>query len=228
MNCVLFDLGYTLIYNIKHELYQVVLQNAGRTFPLHEVDAALQKTDAYFMHYFPGLLLKPPDSYQDAYLTAVNYYLGFYTPVRPLADAYIRALKETPCIWRLYPDTYSVLRTLRQAGLRLGLVTNWGKSCRKVLAQMGLTEYFDSIVISSEKNIEKPDPRLFQSALEQLDTQPQEALFVGDNYMDDGVGSERAGIPFVILNRRGDDTHPLSCHCIDRLSDLFIFLGLEK
>ena len=51
--------------------------------------------------------------------------------------------------------------------------------------------------------VEKPDPRIFRQALELSGDSPEECLYVGDNYYDDGVGAAQVGMAFCILNPAG-------------------------
>jgi haloacid dehalogenase superfamily, subfamily IA, variant 1 with third motif having Dx(3-4)D or Dx(3-4)E len=200
-NCVFFDLGYTLIYNIKHEIYTTILQDLGHEKNLNEVNEAFKKADKHFMKFFPGLFMKSHESYEDAYITLVNYFLGIFEPTRQYADSYHDRMCNTRNIWKTFDDTYEVLDRLKKNGVKLGLVTNWNPDCRRILTVLGLIGYFDVLIISSEVNVEKPDERIFRMALEQMSATPQESLFIGDNYYDDGVGSMNVGIDFAIIER---------------------------
>ena len=42
--------------------------------------------------------------------------------------------------------------------------------------------------------VSKPDSRIFQIALSELDIHPEQAIYVGDTFLDDVVGSKRAGM----------------------------------
>ncbi|AYF41771.1 HAD family hydrolase [Ethanoligenens harbinense] len=227
MKCILFDLGYTLIYSIKHEIYTGILRETGHPFDIQAVDDAFQKADAHLMHYFPGLLMKSSSCFGDAYLTLVNYHLDIFPPIRPYADLYSRAMADAGCIWKPYDDTYAVLDALKENGLRLGLVTNWGLNCRAVLEQMGLDTYFDAVVVSSEVGIEKPDARIILRALQSMEVKAEDALFIGDNYYDDGVGSQRAGVAYFILER-GNAAGPSGYPSIHGLTEVLHLAGLKE
>jgi len=93
------------------------------------------------------------------------------------------------------PHTLEVLDTLRQRGLKLGLVTN-GRSDkqRQCLGGLGLDDAFDAVLISEEVGFGKPDPRLYALALDALDRPPSEVLFVGDSPRNDVAGPQAAGM----------------------------------
>jgi putative hydrolase of the HAD superfamily len=61
------------------------------------------------------------------------------------------------------------------------LISNAFDDLREVLAhQFAIADAFDVIVISAEEGIMKPDPRLYQLALERLGCRPEEAVFIDD------------------------------------------------
>ena len=61
--------------------------------------------------------------------------------------------------------------------------------------------YFDEIVISGAFGRGKPDPTIFEHALERMGLNKDEAIMVGDNLMTDILGASRAGIKSVWINR---------------------------
>jgi putative hydrolase of the HAD superfamily len=65
---------------------------------------------------------------------------------------------------------------------------------------MGLFEFFDFTLVAGEVNAWKPDPRIFQEALQRTGSRPDKTLYVGDNYFADVVGSRRAGLRPVLLD----------------------------
>lgn len=61
----------------------------------------------------------------------------------------------------------------------------------------------DHIIVSSEVQVEKPDVRIFLKAAELAGVDPKQCLYVGDNYYDDVVGSAKAGMKPILINRFG-------------------------
>ena len=94
------------------------------------------------------------------------------------------------------------LTELRNRGYQLGLITNRDsvEGFHKVLDKVDLWPYFDLILASGEVGIRKPEPGIFDVALERLGSRPEEAFYVGDNYWADVVGAERAGLTPVLLD----------------------------
>ena len=93
------------------------------------------------------------------------------------------------------------LQRLRQAGLRLGVVSNSDGRVEQALEAAGLRQYFDVVIDSTLLGVEKPDPRIFHAALEALGVAPEEALYVGDLYEVDVVGARAAGMEAVLLGQ---------------------------
>ncbi len=105
--------------------------------------------------------------------------------------------------------THQSLSRLRDAGLRLGIVSNSDGRVEQALAEAGLREYFDVVIDSSLAGIEKPDPAIFRAALDALGVEADQALYVGDLYEVDVVGARAAGIEAVLLSARGSSPdHP--------------------
>ncbi|MFJ9562105.1 HAD family hydrolase [Streptomyces fuscichromogenes] len=92
----------------------------------------------------------------------------------------------TPGAWTPYPDAARVLRTLREHGIAVGVVSNIGWDLRPVFREHGLDAYVDAYVLSYEHGVQKPDPRLFTVALEALAAEPAKTLMVGDSRPADG------------------------------------------
>lgn len=100
----------------------------------------------------------------------------------------------------LAPDTHASLERLRTAGLRLGVVSNSDGRVDEALEAAGLRALFDVVVDSQLVGFEKPDPRIFHTALERLGVRAEEALYVGDIYEVDVVGARWAGMDVVLLD----------------------------
>ena len=101
----------------------------------------------------------------------------------------------------LDPEAHRVLNTL-QHSKKLALVSNFDHPphVHSVLSTLGLTPYFDSVVISAEAGIKKPDPRIFDTALEQTTMKPEEVIYIGDTD-DDTEAARAAGMVPVLIQR---------------------------
>lgn len=101
----------------------------------------------------------------------------------------------------LDPEAHRVLHTLHRSK-KLALVTNFDHPphVHSVLNKFDLTPYFDSVVISGEVGVKKPDPRIFDTALEQTGIKPEEVIYVGDTD-DDTQAARAAGMVPILIQR---------------------------
>jgi putative hydrolase of the HAD superfamily len=105
----------------------------------------------------------------------------------------------------------ALLEALRSRGIKTGVVLNsWpdpGRVLRGDIERAGLTGLLDTIVISSEVGMRKPDPGIFRLALDELGVEPHDAMFVGDRLETDVQGAANLGMTTVqALWFNADDT----------------------
>lgn len=74
---------------------------------------------------------------------------------------------------------------------------------REKLRHCGLDRHVDALVVSEEAGVSKPDPAIFQLALERVGVSADEAVMVGDSWVNDIEGARSAGIRAVWFNRDG-------------------------
>lgn len=105
----------------------------------------------------------------------------------------------------VFPGTVDVLRTLRERGLKLGILTNgFSETHREKIALLQIGELFDAIFIADEVGMIKPDPLLFAHACTTLGSAPSRSAMVGDRYERDVRGALEAGLYAVWLNIRAE------------------------
>ncbi|HLM94530.1 MAG TPA: HAD-IA family hydrolase [Gaiellaceae bacterium] len=106
------------------------------------------------------------------------------------APAFVGAL-----VFRPLDGVVEALRRLRRAGIELACVTNWDVGIGEQLERAGLAKYLSAVVSSAETGAEKPDPRVFEEALQRLGVQPERAIHIGDDPADQ-AGALAAGLGF--------------------------------
>lgn len=113
-------------------------------------------------------------------------------------------LEERPGGYSLFADAAPVVEALREADIRLGLVTNGHTEVQRgKLEVLGIADWFQAIAVSSEIGGLKPGTVPFEYALHALDVPAERAWHVGDNLMADVAGARAAGLTAVWLNREG-------------------------
>ena len=96
---------------------------------------------------------------------------------------------EDPAANYPFPDTETVMRTLHEHGLRVAVVSDIHYDIRAHFERHGLADYVDAYVLSFEHGIQKPDPEVYERALELLDVPADRALMVGDRASHDGAAA---------------------------------------
>ena len=98
--------------------------------------------------------------------------------------------------WPVYPDAAEVVKDIKARGCSTALVSDFHVDLRRHLEAHGIV--LDAHVISFEHGFQKPDPRMFTTALDLLGVQASGALMVGDRASHDG-GAADVGIDTLIL-----------------------------
>jgi len=142
----------------------------------------------------------------------------------PILDA-LREHNLRECLWRVVePDTSSVLGELANRGFALGVVSNADGRIEGDLGRLGLASHFATVVDSHVVGVEKPDPRIFALALEQLGATADTAVYVGDVFAIDVLGARRAGLQAVLVDVLSCYPGDVDCARISRLSELLSLL----
>ncbi len=134
---------------------------------------------------------------------------------------------------RLFDDAISTLACARTGGegRRLGLVTNGPAEVQRAKIELlGVEQYVDFVVVSGEFGAAKPDPSIFEHALDRGGARADQTLFVGDSAEFDIAGAYRVGIRSVWVNRTGrpwDDPAFTPDHEVQTLTQLQALLSEE-
>jgi putative hydrolase of the HAD superfamily len=203
LEAVLFDWGDTLM----QFAYSPELVSAGHRAGLAAIgrdglpdDVAL--TEHFREHYEPFFWV-PGTVEEIEYPGLVRRLLADFE-VTIDDDELRRYLEAEHSAWDparvLGTHTHALLESLRERGLKLGLVSNAfdpGWLLHRDLEQMGLAQRLDFSVFSSEVGMRKPHPAIFERALEALGVEPENALFVGDRLYEDIRGAGELGMTTV-------------------------------
>jgi putative hydrolase of the HAD superfamily len=129
----------------------------------------------------------------------------------------------------LFPYVREVLDVLRDR-YPLAVVTDAQSTyARSELHKVGLSGYFDPIIVSGDHGYRKPDPRLFQLALDGMGVAAENALYVGNDMYRDIYGAREAGLSAVMFDSdQGEKTYRdcESDYTITDFRDLLKILGL--
>ncbi|XP_010879353.2 haloacid dehalogenase-like hydrolase domain-containing protein 3 [Esox lucius] len=114
----------------------------------------------------------------------------------------------SPDNWEVYPDSVRTLESISSLGLRQGVVSNFDKRLEGILQGCGLLSHFSFLLTSEEAGIAKPDPAIFQQALEKCGFPAASVAHIGDHYVNDYLTSRSLGLHGYLLDRQGRNKFP--------------------
>ena len=206
IRAVLLDAGGTLIHP-DHAFILDRLAGEGVDADVDDYPAARRRADAAV-----GDILRSDDPGNDETRIRVWFttlLLGLGLPesrLQAVAEDIRRRHAEANLWVRPVPGTRAMLERLEEAGLRLAVISNADGQVAEYLENAGLADLFEFILDSALEGVEKPDPRIFRTALERLGLEPAQTVYVGDTWPVDVVGARGVGIPAVWLSE--DDREP--------------------
>ncbi|KAI0497456.1 hypothetical protein KFK09_020683 [Dendrobium nobile] len=107
--------------------------------------------------------------------------------------------------WHLCdPDAEKVFEAVREAGVKVAVVSNFDTRLRPLLRALKCDQWFDAVAVSAEVAAEKPNPTIFIRACELLGVKPEDAVHVGDDRRNDIWGARDAGCDAWLW---GSDVH---------------------
>lgn len=200
LKAVLFDAGNTLIFLDYRRLAPVVGEATGVALTAAGLQAQARPA---------ALALERGDGTDRERATR---YLETIFRLAGVPEAKMNVVRDTLLLlhrekhlWSaVQPGTIDALERLRKSGLRLAVVSNSDGRAEEGLIAAGLRGQFEFVIDSQIVGFEKPDPRIFKVALEQLGVAPAAALYVGDIYEVDVVGARRAGMDVILLDPLGN------------------------
>lgn len=121
---------------------------------------------------------------------------------------------------RLYDGARELLSALRERGCRLWLLSNaQAVFTRWELEQLGLTDCFDGVYLSSDYGVKKPDRRFFEVLLHERGILPERAVMIGNDGVCDIAGAQALGLSTVYIrsNLSPDEPLPQADHVLEQM-----------
>lgn len=126
----------------------------------------------------------------------------------------------------LFDDVIPTLEALTARGAVLGILSNFSNNCEDVLRKMNLHRYFSFFVVSAIAGVEKPDPRIFELAIQAANRPRNEIVYIGDSIYHDMDGARGAGIDAILVDRENRHSEWKGCR-VPSLTGLVQFLKKE-
>ncbi|MDZ7291646.1 MAG: HAD family hydrolase [candidate division KSB1 bacterium] len=192
IEAILFDVGQTFVFPDFPFLIKLLAEYGVTTDILLLKKGAAIAREKIFRH-------RDEERWKE-YFTCWMQSVGAPEHAIPeiLARIYERHKREHLWNWvdPAAPETFARLKSM---GYRLGVISNADGTVPDALSKFGVARFFDCIIDSGLVGVEKPDPRIFEMALQQLGLPAERCIYVGDNYDRDVIGARQAGlIPILI------------------------------
>jgi len=217
---VLFDLGGTLIRTAPvPDILKRILEAYGVKRPLIEIESAQVETEKQLT---PPDYALPSDRFWIKWNSSILRRLRVQEDLEHLSRAIAQRWWDFADL-ELYSDVMETLDYLRRHGFKTGLVTNGFKSdIDEILPRVGLSGYFDVTVGVDAIGKPKPNKEIFLFALNKLNVNPHETVFVGDTLEIDYVGARKAGLTAFLIDR--EDKVKSSVRKMRELTDIKRYL----
>jgi len=144
-----------------------------------------------------------------------------------LVDAMVLAHMNSLASTMEFPEeNRRVLNMIKEKNYKMAIVSNFDHSptAYTLLSKFNIKHFFSEIVISVEVGWRKPDPKIFNEVLSLIDITPAEAIYIGDNFFADVIGSKSIGMDVIWINRH-EETIQIENYIPDyevsKLSDVF-------
>ena len=230
------DAGFTLL-TPRQSLAEAVtdaLSDDGRTVTDDEMRAIWEEGDQWWWdeYHRPGNDTWTDDSLIDDYWRRFHGFVLSRLGVDARNEVLDRLLASqfNADAWQPYRDVEPMLRAVRDMGVPIGVVSDWGSNLRQIMAGLELDRYLEFVLPSGAVGLAKPNPAFFRMALDAVGVASSDALMVGDSYRADVRGAWAAGMDALWLDRsEGEtitpDTEPKPAdvrviHSLDEVPDL--------
>lgn len=91
-----------------------------------------------------------------------------------------RVAAKEECFQHLHPEIITMLDNLKEKGVKIGLISNCFSEEADVIRKSVLFPYFDSVYLSYEQGVQKPDEEIFIRCMDNLMVKAEECFYVGD------------------------------------------------
>ena len=104
---------------------------------------------------------------------------------------------KAACFDCIDPDIIALLQSLKSKGMRLAMLSNCSSEEVTAIRQSDVSSFFDTVVLSYEVGLSKPDPLIYRKVLGELQLSAEQCLFVGDGGSNELAGAHAVGLHAV-------------------------------
>jgi putative hydrolase of the HAD superfamily len=216
IRAILFDADGVLYYrNNKNQEYEIIRRELNI-----KADDIPENRKLFFRH-----LASIGNITFEQYKQEILKLYGVTDPI--LISRGLQISQQLSDTVHYFQDTLETLNNLKNNNLYLGIVTDTAHPLHVKIDKLergGFGHLWDTIISSREVGIQKPDPKIFQLALQQLGIAPNQAIFVGHNSVE-LEGARNVGMKTIAFNY---DSDAKADYYISKFSELVQLSILNK
>jgi len=227
--CFFFDAGNTIIRlsPSREELLMGILDERGIGVTLGQIKVGFMLNDREFnIGGFTLLSQEDRERFWVEYTRGLLESIGIEMENPDGLSSSVAGAFNSPESWEEFPDVRPTLENLIDSGCTLAVISNAEFFLKDTLNRLDLSKYFETIVMSEEIGVEKPDPRIFKIALDRVGMSAERCVHVGDLIETDVKGAMSCGITPVWLDRQRLGKKVPGILRIDTLRDLPVMFAL--
>lgn len=207
IRAIFFDIGDTLVYDDPPLIERVrqSLDACRLPYRQEDLEGAYRSAENYAMsQYLKGVPFDHPDV-----LAASSVIILRELGIGALDREQVMLLRQTylECGFRrvLHDGALALLCELGQRGFRLGAISDWEPTLPDLLSELGVAGHFQALAVSAIVGVTKPNPGLFNVALEQMNANgglltANQAIHIGDYFELDVAGARAAGMHPILFD----------------------------
>ena len=204
---VVFDVGGTLIHFNQEKLaryYAAAAAERGTPVESAQIHAVLTQLERELPTLTKQRALslekESGKSFWDDFYAEGFRRLGIAGDVSAatteIRERFMRGEFET-----VFDDTLPALDALAARGVPMGIVSNFSPNLEDVLRQQGIHDYFQFFIVSAIAGVEKPNPKIFDLAVDAAQRPREEIVYIGDSIFHDMEGARGADIAGILIDR---------------------------
>ncbi|CAM4265811.1 YjjG family noncanonical pyrimidine nucleotidase [Zobellia roscoffensis] len=226
------DIVTDVFFDLDHTLWDFERNSAltfGKIFQKNRIEVELPDflqvytpaNFAFWKLYREGKITKEALRYQRLKTVFDDLkYMVSDEVINTLSDDYIAHLSSFN---HLFPNTIAILDYLKPK-YKLHIITNGFQEVQgKKLKNSKIHDYFDQVIDSEMAGVKKPDPFIFNLALNKANTRAETSLMIGDNLEADILGAQAVGYNVLHFNTHKEPKHDF-CEIIEDLHEIKTFL----
>ena len=211
MKYLLFDAANTLIYkpNLWERILKVVQDNGYK----------INETELKLRHKLLSEIINFPDTTSRGFYEEFNSELLMALGIIPdknLLKELFEACSYLP--WKAFDDCEKI----KKLDIKKAVVSNFNSSLQEKLEGLIGENIFDEYIVSEKENLRKPSLEFYTRALEKLNAEAGEIIYIGDSLKLDVIPAKKIGIKALLIDR--DNIYPSAKDRITNFSEIINYL----